>query len=355
MEANSNSAVPLCTPYKLGRFELTHRIVFPALTRNRSQNNTPQPHVTEYYSQRATNGGLVISEAVAASDISKECPNLPGIWNEEQVEAWKPVVKGVHEKGGVFFCQIWHSGRLSVPTISALFFSIGVGWSTRPDDQVYEKPTPLPLKSDKIPCIVNDFRIAARNSIKAGFDGIEINASSGGYLIDEFMNDQIHSRTDEYDESIEDRCRLALEIVEAVANEIGADKIGIKLSPFDGKKDSNSEALATYMANELSKLGVLYLHVMEPRETANKSLLPIRKAFKGTLIASGGYGKSDGDKAIDENYADLISFGRMFLANPDLPKRFEVNAPLNKYNRSTFYTNDPIIGYTDYPSLEAAS
>ncbi|KAK6805259.1 hypothetical protein RDI58_003044 [Solanum bulbocastanum] len=337
MEANSNSAVPLCTPYKLGRFELTHRIVFPALTRNRSQNNTPQPHVTEYYSQRATNGGLIISEAAAASDISKEyvdypslppplaqikivfmCPNLPGIWNEEQVEAWKPVVKGVHEKGGVFFCQIWHSGRLSVPTISALFFSIGVGWSTR-------------------------------------FDGIEINASSGGYLIDEFMNDQVHGRTDEYDESIEDRCRLALEIVEAVANEIGADKIGIKLSPFDGKKDSNSEALATYMANELSKLGVLYLHVMEPREIANKSLLPIRKAFKGTLIASGGFGKSDGDKAIDENYADLISFGRMFLANPDLPKRFEVNAPLNKYNRSTFYTNDPIIGYTDYPSLEVAS
>ncbi|CAN4108141.1 unnamed protein product [Withania somnifera] len=350
MEGNTNTAIPLCTPYKLGRFELSHRIVFPALTRNRSYNNVPQPHVTEYYSQRATNGGLLISEAAAASDISKECPNLPGIWNEEQVEAWKPVVKGVHDKGGVFFCQIWHSGGLSVPTVSALFFSIGVGFSTRPDAQVYEKPTLLPLKSDKIPHIVHDFRIAAHNAIKAGFDGIEINASSGGYLIDEFMNDQ-----DNDGGSIEDRCRLALEIVEAVAKEIGADKVGIKLSPFDGKKDSNSEALATYMVNELCKLGVLYLHVMEPREEASKSLLPIRKAFDGTLIASGGYGKSDGDKAIDENYADLISFGRMFLANPDLPKRFEVNAPLNKYNRSTFYTNDPVIGYTDYPSLEVAS
>lgn len=348
METNSNSAVSLCTPYKLGRFELSHRIVFPALTRNRSYNNTPQSHVTEYYSQRATNGGLLISEAAAASDISKECPNLPGIWNEKQVESWKPVVKGVHEKGGVFFCQIWHSGRLSVPTVSALYFSIGIGFSTRPDDQVYEKPIPLPLESEKIRCIVNDFRIAARNAINAGFDGIEINASSGGYLIDEFMNDQVNG-------SIEDRCRLALEIVEAVANEIGADKVGIKLSPFDGKKDSNSEALATYMANELTKLGILYLHVMEPREATNKSLVPIRKAFKGTLIASGGYGKSDGDKAIDENYADLISFGRMFLANPDLPKRFEVNAPLNKYNRSTFYTDDPVVGYIDYPSLEVAS
>ncbi|XP_059310762.1 12-oxophytodienoate reductase-like protein [Lycium ferocissimum] len=177
-------------------------------------------------------------------------------------------------------------------------------------------------------------------------DGVEINASNGGYLIDPFS-----------DGSIEDRCRLALEIVEAVVKEIGADKVGIKLSPFsdcDGKKDSNPDAVAIYMANELSKLGILYLHATEPREAA-KGLLPIRKAFKGTLIATGGYNKFDGENAIDESYADLISFGRMFLANPDLPKRFEVNAPLNKYNRCTFYTNDPVIGYTDYPSLEVAS
>ncbi|XP_009760361.1 12-oxophytodienoate reductase-like protein [Nicotiana tabacum] len=348
--ANNYSNGPLFTPYKLGKFDLSHRIVFPALTRNRAHKNIPQqPHATEYYAQRATNGGLLISEAAAASDISQGCPNMPGIWNEEQVEAWKPVVEGVHEKGGVFFCQIWHSGRLFVPTLSALYFSIGVGFSlTRPDEQVYEKPTPRRLKSDEVPGIVNDFRIAARNAIKAGFDGVEINASDGGYLIDEFMNDR---------KSIEDCCRLALEIVQAVANEIGADKVGIKLSPFsdcDGKKDSNSERLATYLANALSKLGVLYLHVVEPREAA-KGLLPIRKAFQGTLIASGGYNKFDGDNAIEENYADLISFGRMFLANPDLPKRFEVNAPLNKYNRSTFYTNDPLIGYTDYPSLQVAS
>uniref|UniRef100_A0A1S4CBJ9 12-oxophytodienoate reductase-like protein n=1 Tax=Nicotiana tabacum TaxID=4097 RepID=A0A1S4CBJ9_TOBAC len=273
------------------------------------------------------------------------CPNMPGIWSEEQVEAWKPVVEGVHEKGGVFFCQIWHSARLYVPTISALFIG-GIPILTAPaDNQVYEKPIRHPnLKSDEIPGIVNDFRIVARNAIKTEFDGIEINAASG-YLIDQFN----------IDASIEDRCRLALEIVEAVANEIGANRVGIKLSPFsdyDGKeKDSYPEAVAIYMANELRKLGVLYLHVVEPRETA-KSLLPIRKAFQGTLIASGGYNKSDGDNAIEENYADLISFGRMFLANPDLPKRFEVNAPLNKYNRSTFYTHDPVIGYTDYPSLE---
>ncbi|KAF3659475.1 12-oxophytodienoate reductase-like protein [Capsicum annuum] len=250
-------------------------------------------------------------------EVEVRCPNLPGIWNEEQVEAWKPVVKGVHDKGG-------------------------------PDDQVYEKPTPLPLKSVALSRISGSQPATLSKlfpMIYIGFDGIEINASSGGYLIDEFMNDQVNDRTDEYEGSVEDRCHLALEIVQEVANEIGAD----------GKKDSNSEAVATYMANALSKLGVLYLHVMEPREAANKSLLPITKAFDGTLIASGGYGKSDGDKPIDQNYADLISFGRMFLANPDLPKRFEVNAPLNKHNRSTFYTNDPVIGYTDYPSLQVAS
>ncbi|KAM3219504.1 12-oxophytodienoate reductase-like protein [Capsicum annuum] len=236
---------------------------------------------------------------------------------------------------------------MSVSVLNIRGFLFGwISLATSPGDgQVLEKTTPQHLKADEIPCIVNDFRIAACNAINAGFDGIEINASSGGYLIDEFMNDQVNDRTDEYEGSVEDRCHLALEIVQEVANEIGAD----------GKKDSNSEAVATYMANALSKLGVLYLHVMEPREAANKSLLPITKAFDGTLIASGGYGKSDGDKPIDQNYADLISFGRMFLANPDLPKRFEVNAPLNKHNRSTFYTNDPVIGYTDYPSLQVAS
>ncbi|MCD9561357.1 12-oxophytodienoate reductase 1 [Datura stramonium] len=201
MDANTSPAMPLFAPYKLGRFDLSHRIVFPALTRNRAHNNIPQQaHATEYYAQTATNGGLLISEAAAASHISQRCPNMPGIWSEEQVEAWKPVVKGVHEKGGVFFCQIWHSGRLSVPTIGGLLF----GWlplATRPaDGQVFEKPTPQHLKSDEVPCILNDFRIAAHNAIDAGFDGIEINAASG-YLIDQFS----------IGASSEDRCGLALE------------------------------------------------------------------------------------------------------------------------------------------------
>lgn len=224
-----------------------------------------------------------------------------------------------------------------------------------PDDGEYFRPTPKQLSSSELSLIVNDFRIAAHNAIKAGFDGVEIN-SANSYIIDQFLNDQVNNRTDEYGGSIENRCSLALEIIGAIVEEIGADRVGIKLSVFSqvyGKKDSNPEALSTYLASELTKLGVLYLHVFEPSDEP-RCLKSIRMAFEGTLIASGGYNKTEGDEAIAESYADLVSFGRLFLANPDLPKRFEVNAPLNKHDRSTFYRTDPVLGYTDYPSLEIA-
>uniref|UniRef100_A0A1S3XGK5 12-oxophytodienoate reductase-like protein n=2 Tax=Nicotiana TaxID=4085 RepID=A0A1S3XGK5_TOBAC len=188
------------------------------------------------------------------------------------------------------------------------------------------------------------------------FDGVEINTTNS-FIIEQFLNDQVNDRTDEYGGSIENRCRLALEIIGAVAREIGADKVGINLSFLSevyGKKNSNPEALATYLASELTKLGVLYLHVSEPKEQHRNYLKSIGRAFEGTLIASGGYHKTEGNEAIAESYADLVSFGRLFLANPDLPKRFEVNAPLNKHDRSTFYKTDPTLGYTDYSSLEVA-
>lgn len=180
------------------------------------------------------------------------------------------------------------------------------------------------------------------------------------------MKDKANNRNDQYGGSLENRCRIALEVVEAVANEIGGDRVGIKLSPFDehnGTSDSDPETLGLYMANALGKLGILYIHMTEPRTIKNGDgyyeahhrLYPMRAVFKGTFIASGGYNKSNGDKAIVENYADLISFGRLFLANPDLPKRFELNAPLNKHERSSLYTQDLAIGYTDYPFLEVAS
>lgn len=180
---------------------------------------------------------------------------------------------------------------------------------------------------------------------------------ANGYLIEQFLKDQVNDRTDEYGGSLENRCRFALEIVEAVSNAIGAERVGIRLSPFTDYlecTDSNPTALGVYMAEALNKFGILYLHMVEPRVSANESssLLPMRKAFKGTFLAAGGYGREDGNEAIAENRSDLVVYGRWFLANPDLPKRFELNASLNQYDRDTFYASDPVIGYTDYPFLD---
>ncbi|KAL5559827.1 hypothetical protein UlMin_036038 [Ulmus minor] len=202
----------------------------------------------------------------------------------------------------------------------------------------------------------------ARNAIEAGFDGVEIHGGNG-YLIDQFLKDQVNDRTDEYSGSLENRCRFALEIVEALVNEIDADRVGLRLSPFSYYKncgDSNPEALALYMAKSLNKYKILYCHLIEPRMKTKRengktphSLVSIRRAFSGTLIVAGGYTREDGNRALVEDRTDLIAYGRLFLANPDLPKRFELNAALNNYNRDTFYTSDPIFGYTDYPFLDS--
>lgn len=226
---------------------------------------------------------------------------------------------------------------------------------------VAEFSPPRRLRTDEIPLVVNDFRLAAKNAMEAGFDGIEIHGAHG-YLIDQFLKDQVNDRTDKYGGSLENRCRFALEIVEAIVNEIGADKVGIRLSPFADymeSGDSNPKALGLYMAESLSKFSVQYCHMVEPRmkKVGEKfdcphSLVPIRKAFTGTFISAGGYDREDGNQAVAENRTDLVAFGRLFLANPDLPCRFKLNAPLNKYNRETFYVPEPVIGYTDYPFLD---
>ncbi|XP_010030202.2 putative 12-oxophytodienoate reductase 11 [Eucalyptus grandis] len=362
MAAKPNS-IPLLTPYKMGNFNLSHRIVLPPLTRSRSYGNIPQPHAVLYYSQRTTPGGLLIAEATGISNTAQGYPETPGIWTREQVEAWKPIVDAVHEKGGVFFCQIWHVGRVSSysyqPNGEAPMSSTDKGVTPGLDGGDWSPPHRL--RVDEIPHIVNDFRLAARNAIEAGFDGVEVHGANG-YLIDQFMKDQVNHRTDEYGGSLEKRCRFALEVVEAVVNEIGADRVGMRLSPFADymeTADSDPNALGLYMANALNNYGLVYLHVIEPRMVrmgdkleSPHSLFTMRKAFKGTFIAAGGYRRDDGDKAIEEGYADLIAYGRVFLANPDLPRRLELNAPLNKYDRNTFYIPDPVVGYTDYPFLE---
>ncbi|KAJ4790724.1 12-oxophytodienoate reductase-like protein [Rhynchospora pubera] len=300
------------------------------------------------------------------SDLSY--PDTPGIWTKEQVEAWKPIVDAVHEKGGIFFCQIWHVGRISIykfqpngqPPISCTDKPMTP--KQHASGEMPEYSPPRRLETDEIPKIVNDFRLAARNAIEAGFDGVEIHGAHG-YLIEQFLKDEVNDRTDQYGGSLENRCRFALEIVEAVSKEIGSERVGIRLSPFANYQesgDSNPEELGLYMVNALNKFGIVYCHMVEPRmiqfgkrvETPH-SLLPMRKAFNNTFIAAGGYDREDGNMAVSSSYTDLVAYGRIFLANPDLPKRFELDAPLNKYNRSTFYIPDPVVGYTDYPFLSS--
>ncbi|KAK9141621.1 hypothetical protein Syun_011021 [Stephania yunnanensis] len=366
----SDQVVPLITNYKMGKFNLSHRVVLAPLTRQRSYGNIPQKHAILYYSQRTSKGGLLITEATGVSDTAQGYTDSPGIWTKEQVEAWKPIVDVVHAKGGIFFCQIGHVGRVSnygfQPNGQAPISSTDKPLTPQLQANgidTAEFSTPRRLRTEEIPEIVNDFRTAARNAIEAGFDGVEIHGAHG-YLLDQFMKDKVNDRTDEYGGSLENRCRFPLEVVEAVAEEIGADRVGIRLSPFSEfseAADSNPEALALYMAESLNKFGIVYCHMVEPRLKLSTAIIsetpftlqPMRKAFKGTFIAAGGYTREEGNKAIADGRADLVAYGKWFIANPDLPRRFELVAPLNKYNRSTFYTSDPVVGYVDYPFLDS--
>jgi 12-oxophytodienoic acid reductase len=222
-------------------------------------------------------------------------------------------------------------------------------------------PKPRGLQIDEIPRVVDDFRRAARNAIEAGFDGVEIHAAHG-FLLEQFMKDSANDRTDMYGGNLENHCRFVMEVVDSIVREVGAHRVGIRLSPFLDYMDcvdSNPEALAAYLVEQLNKHeGFLYYHMVEPqmaivdgRRKIPHGLLSFKKGFNGTFIASGGYDKEEGNKVVSNGYADLVAYGRIFLANPDLPRRFELGASLNKYDRSTFYTQDKVIGYTDYPFL----
>ncbi|KAI4324223.1 hypothetical protein L6164_023777 [Bauhinia variegata] len=314
------STAPLLSPYKMGKFNLSHRVVLAPLTRERSYNNVPQPLAILYYSQRTSKGALLIAKATGISDTAHGYPDSPGLWTKEQVEAWKPIVDAVHAKGGVFFVQLWHAGRVSNP------------------DSLQKMLQKLVLTEH----------------------------GAHGQLIEQFLKDQVNDRTDKYGGSLENRCRFVFEIVEVVVDEIGAERVGIRLSPFQDyceAGDSNPEELGVYLVNALNKYGLAYCHVVEPRMKTlgekfecSESLVPMRKAFNDTFLVAGGYEREDGNKAIVENRADLVVYGHIFLANPDLPERFKLNAPLNKYNGATFYRSnpDPVVGYTDYPFLETS-
>ncbi|KXZ53522.1 hypothetical protein GPECTOR_7g972 [Gonium pectorale] len=362
---------PLFSPYRLGgRFQLSNRIVYAPLTRMRATGTIPQPSAATYYAQRAVPGTLMISEGTNITSDALGYMNSPGLYLPEQLEAWKPVVKAVKDKGAVFFCQLWHTGRASHPdfqTGGRPPLSSSTRRITSPEYTVYTAngpqpyPAPRAATHEEIKQAVADYARAAKNAVEvAGFDGVEIHGANG-YLIDQFIKDSINDRTDEYGGPIENRARFALEVVEAVCEAVGADRVGLRLSPFTGfldALDSTPYATHTYLAEKLNAFGLAYLHMVEPRivgivESGNHadSLEPFRRAYQGTFIAAGGYKADSGAAAVASGHADLVAYGRWYLANPDFHKRALLHAPLNKYDRDTFYSSG-MEGYLDYPTLE---
>ncbi|KAL4428356.1 hypothetical protein ABPG75_002445 [Micractinium tetrahymenae] len=367
--AAAGAAAPLFQPYRLpsGK-ELAHRIVYAPLTRCRALNTIPQPNAAVYYAQRATQGGLMISEGTVISDDGHGYPCTPGIYSNEHVAAWRPIVQAVHDKGAVFYCQIWHVGRASHPhympdeslPVSSTTKAVKGQCFSLKTMQMEDHTEARALSAEEIPAYVDKYRQAARNAVDAGFDGVEIHGANG-YLIDQFLKDGINDRTDQYGGSIENRCRFALEVVKAVADEIGAEKVGLRLSPFGGfldAHDSHPYSSVVFLLEELNKHNLAYVHIVEPRVAGNDdlaftpdSIQPFRQVYKGTLIAAGGYNAANGGDAVRSGHCDLVCYGRHYIANPDLPRRFQLGAPLNKYDRATFYTQGEE-GYTDYPFLE---
>ncbi|KAK4415756.1 12-oxophytodienoate reductase 3 [Sesamum alatum] len=384
-ETTMDRATPsLFSPYKMGELQLSHRVVLAPMTRCRALNNVPNSALVEYYSQRATNGGFLITEGTMISPTAAGFPHVPGIFNKEQVEAWKHVVGAVHAKGAVIFCQLWHVGRASHPAlqpggiapISSTDKPISKRWRVLMPDGSHEiYPNPRKLDTSEVPELVQHYRQAAINAIEAGFDGVEIHGAHG-YLIDQFMKDGINERTDEYGGSLENRCKFIMQVVEAVVSAVGADRVGVRISPaidhLDAM-DSNPLSLGLAVIERLNKLQtdcgsrLAYLHVTQPRYTAYgqteagrhgsadeeaRMMRTWRRAYQGTFICSGGFTRQLGIEAVADGDADLVAYGRLFISNPDLVQRLKLNAPLNKYVRATFYTHDPVVGYTDYPFLD---
>jgi N-ethylmaleimide reductase len=365
----------LFSPLKIGELHLAHRVVMAPLTRLRSTQPGDVPNALNaaYYGQRATQGGLLISEATQISRQGKGYPAAPGIHSAEQVEGWKLVTKAVHDKGGFIFLQLWHVGRVSHSSlhpetglpVSASAIAIADGAKALTADfQQVPFETPRALDSSELPGIVDDYRRAAVNALAAGFDGVEVH-SANGYLLDQFLEDKTNHRTDEYGGSIENRARLLLEVMDAVIGVWGKGRVGVRLSPygtFSDMGDSNPVALFSYVLEQLSAREIAYAHVIEPRTSGSGGGAPMddaapltshifRKAFAGVLISAGGYTAATGNDTIAEGFADAIAYGRLFIANPDLVERFREDAPLNTPDRSSFYGGTEK-GYTDYPALE---
>jgi N-ethylmaleimide reductase len=358
------TASKLFEPTKLGPITLSNRTVMAPLTRNRAiAGFVPNPLAVEYYAQRAS-AGLLITEASQISQQGQGYQDTPGIYTPEQVAGWKKVTDAVHAKGGHIFIQLWHVGRISHTDLQPNHGAPVAPSAIRAKGKTYvnnaftDTSEPRALELSEIPGLIEDYRRAAKNAIEAGFDGVEIHAANG-YLLEQFARDSTNKRTDEYGGSIENRARLILEVTRAIVKEIGAERTGIRISPVtpanDAALDSDPKKLFDYIVDGLSAEKLVYLHVVEgatggPRDNAPFDYADLRKRFKGTYIANNGYDLALAEKVLAADQADLIAFGKLFIANPDLVERFKQGAELNKPDQATFYGGGAK-GYTDYPTL----
>jgi N-ethylmaleimide reductase len=362
----------LFSPLQVGPCRLSHRVVMAPLTRMRAERPSlaPRPLNAEYYAQRATPGGLIIAEASPVLATGFGNPGVPGIYSQAQINGWRSVVDAVHARGGFIFLQLWHVGRVShssyqpgsalpvapsaVPIAAELKTMTAEG---KPAS--YE--TPRALQTGEVAGIVEAFRQAASNAMQAGFDGVEIHGANG-YLIEQFLQSRSNLRTDQYGGSIENRARFLMEITQAVIGVWGANRVGVRLSPYGIANDSGEAdpmPLYTHVVEALNPLGLAYLHFIEPRssgagraevnhQNVPSAMVLFRPIWKGVLITAGGFTGETAEAAIAEGHADAIAFGRIFISNPDLPRRLREGFPLTPYNRATFYGGEEK-GYTDYP------
>jgi N-ethylmaleimide reductase len=363
-----NSNKPLLTAYTLGDLELKNRVVMAPMTRSRADNpeKAPTDLHAEYYRQRAS-AGLIISEGSQISERAVGYINTPGIHTKAQVKGWKKVTSAVHEEGGKIFCQLWHVGRMSHPDFHGGALPLAPS-AINPKSKSFtpegfkETVAPKEMSLEEIKQTVTDFKQAAKNAMDAGFDGVEIHASNG-YLLQQFFNRTSNVRTDAYGGSIENRARILFEIIDAIKEVMPENCIGVRMNPslhgsFGMELDEESIPTHDYIAKKLNDYDLSYLHLSEPFTDVSK--LPhaepriarhYRPLYKGTLIINSNFDEEKGNGVISAGEADLVSYGKLFISNPDLPLRFEQNAPLAEWDQKTFYTTGEK-GYIDYPLLE---
>jgi N-ethylmaleimide reductase len=377
LSGRHHSESALFQPLRLGQILLKHRVVMAPLTRSRSiqPDSIPGDLMAEYYTQRASDGGLIVAEATNISLTSRGWLGAPGLYTDRQVAGWKAVVSGVQAKGGHIFAQLWHTGRSSHVAMTGgatpVSASVDPGYWEHPKHLVsipggWAQPSPhRALTVAEIAGIVQDYRRAAQRAIDAGFEGVEVHAANG-YLIDQFLQNESNKRIDDYGGSIENRTRFLSEVVTALISACGAEGVAVRIGPYgawNGMSDSDPSALFSYVAGHLNQFGLAYLHLIEPRiggsELINEgqgavAAQQLRRIYRGTLIAAGGFEPDTAEAIVASGTLDAIAFGRHFVANPDLPRRIREGLPLAPYDRSTFYTFDAR-GYTDYPGYDAAA